>query len=199
MRKVTYGGAVSLDGYLAGPGETIDWIRSSKESAALIKESFSGVDTMLMGRKTYEFAERMGGGPPHPGIRAYVFSRTLERIAEREDYELVREDVAEFVRRMKREEGPSTSLRTGPSTSLRTGPSTSLRTGGNILVMGGGELGSALIDAGLVDEIGFSIHPVLLGGGAAAFTGLSRRVELELIEARPIGAECVLVRYKVMN
>jgi dihydrofolate reductase len=183
MRKVTYGGAVSLDGYLAGPGETIDWIRSSKESAALMKESFSGVDTMLMGRKTYEFAERMGGGPPHPGIRAYVFSRTLERIAEREDYELVREDVAEFVRRMKREEGPSTSLRTG----------------GNILVMGGGELGSALIDAGLVDEIGFSIHPVLLGGGAAAFTDLSRRVELELIEARPIGAECVLVRYKVMN
>ena len=89
MRKVTYGGAISLDGYLAGPGETIDWLRYSDETAALIKESFRGVDTMLMGRKTYEFAERMGGGPPHPGITAYVFSHTLDRIAERPDYVLV--------------------------------------------------------------------------------------------------------------
>ena len=81
MRKVIYGGAISLDGYLAGPGEAIDWLRSSDDSAALIKENFKGVDTMLMGRKTYEFAQRMGGGPPHPGIRAYIFSRPLEAIA----------------------------------------------------------------------------------------------------------------------
>lgn len=70
--------------------------------------------------------------------------------------------------------------------------------GGNIVVMGGGELGSALIDAGLVDEIGFSIHPVLLGGGVPAFRELSRRVELELIEARAIAEDCVLVRWRVL-
>lgn len=173
MRIVTYGGAISLDGYLAGPGESIDWLRWSEDSAALMKESFKGVDTMLMGRKTYEFAQRMGGGPPHPGIRAYIFSRTLKAIVERADYELVREDVADFVRRIKSEPG------------------------GKILVMGGGEIGSALIEAGLVDEIGFSIHPVLLGGGVPAFTALTRRVELELAEARAIGRECVLVKYRV--
>ena len=175
MRKVTYGGAISLDGYLAGPGESIDWLRHSDETSALIKESFRGVDTMLMGRKTYEFAQRMGGGPPHPGIRAYVFSRTLESIAERPDYELVREDVADFVRRIRQEPG------------------------GGILVMGGGELGSALIEAGLVDEIGFSIHPVLVGGGAPAFLPFSRRVELELVEGRAMAKGCVLVRYRVVN
>lgn len=175
MRKVTYGGAISLDGFLAGPGESIDWIRGSKESAALIAESFKGVDTMLMGRKTYEFAQRMGGGPPHPGIRAYIFSRTLEAIVECPDYELVREDVADWVRRAKTEEG------------------------GDIMVMGGGELGTALLDAGLVDEIRFSIHPVLLGGGAPAFGALSRRVDLELIETRPIDQGCVSLRYRVTN
>ena len=173
MRKVTYGGAVSLDGYLAGPGEAIDWIRSSRESAELIRESFKGVDTMLMGRKTFEFAQRMGGGPPHPGIRAYIFSRTLEAIPERPDTELVREDVADFVRRIKGGDG------------------------GNIMVMGGGELGSALLEAGLVDEIGLSIHPVLLGGGVPAFTALSHRVALELIEARPIAQGCIATRYRV--
>ena len=175
MRKVTYGGAISLDGYLAGPGESIDWLRHSDETSALIKESFRGVDTMLMGRKTYEFAQRMGGGPPHPGIKAYVFSRTLESIVERPDYELVREDVADFVRRIRQEPG------------------------GGILVMGGGELGSELIEAGLVDEMGFSIHPVLVGGGVPAFRPFGHRVELELVEGRAMAKGCVLVRYRVCN
>ena len=175
MRKVTYGGAISLDGYLAGPGESIDWLRYSEETSALIKESFKGVDTMLMGRKTYEFAQKMGGPPPHPGIKAYIFSRTLESIVERPDYELVREDVAEFVRRIKAEDG------------------------GGILVMGGGEIGSALIEANLVDEIGFSIHPVLVGGGAPAFLPFSHRAELELVEGRAMAKGCVLVRYRVVN
>jgi len=175
MRKVTYGGAISLDGYLAGPNESIDWLRHGEETSALIKESFKDVDMMLMGRKTYEFAQKMGGGPPHPGIKAYIFSRTLGRIVERPDYELVREDVADFVRRIKGEDG------------------------GGILVMGGGELGSALIEAGLVDEIGFSIHPVLVGGGVPAFLSFSHRVELELIEGRAMAKDCVLVRYRVLN
>ena len=175
MRKVTYGGAISLDGYLAGPNDSIDWLRYSDETAALIKDSFKGVDTMLMGRKTYEFAQAMGGGPPHPGIRAYIFSRTLERIAERPDYELVHEDAADFVLRVREEEG------------------------GDILVMGGGELGSALIEARLVDEIGWSIHPVLVGGGVPAFRPFSHRVELELIEGRAMAKGCVLARYRVVN
>lgn len=71
--------------------------------------------------------------------------------------------------------------------------------GGSIIVMGGGEIGSALLEAGLVDEVGFSIHPVLLGSGNPAFLPFSRRIELELIEARPIARECVLVRYRVVN
>ena len=58
-------------------------------------------------------------------------------------------------------------------------------------------LGTALIDASLVDEIGFSIQPVLLGGGIPAFRELSRRVELKLVEARSVEPGCVLVRYRV--
>ena len=61
MRKVTYGGASSLDALITGPDESIDWIRQSDEVQQLIKDSWAGVDTMLMGRKTYEFALRMGG------------------------------------------------------------------------------------------------------------------------------------------
>lgn len=175
MRKVTYGGAISLDGFLAGPAEEIDWLRYSDDAAKLAAESFRGVDAMLMGRKTWEFAQKMGGGPPVKGVTTYVFSRTIEQLPDGVDAQLVNEDAAEFVRRMKAEEG------------------------GNILVMGGGELGSALLEAGLVDEIGFSIHPILLGSGVPAFTEFSRRIELEQVEARPISEGCALVRYRVVN
>jgi dihydrofolate reductase len=168
-RKVTFGGAVSLDGYFAGPGEAIDWIRSSGDSAAAIAATWKGVDTMLMGRRTWEFAAKMGGGPSMPGIRICVFSRTLAGVPE--GAELVSEDAAAFVRRLKGGEG------------------------GGILVMGGGELGSALIEAGLVDEIGLNVQPILLGGGIPAFRPMARRTELELIEARAMAKGCVLLRY----
>jgi dihydrofolate reductase len=173
MRKVTYGGASSFDAYIAGPNEEIDWLRWSDDAAAVSAASWKGADTMLMGRKTFEFAQRMGGGPEMKGIGTFVFSRTLESVPE--GAELVREDAADFVRRLKESEG------------------------GDIVVMGGGELGSALIEAGLVDEIGLAIHPDLLGSGTPLFRPFSRRIELELIEARPMARECVLVRYRVKN
>lgn len=173
MRKVTYGGGNSLDNYIAGPNEEIDWLRWSDDAAAVSAASWKGVDTMLMGRKTFEFAQRMGGGPEMKGIRSYVFSRTLESVPD--GVELVREDAADFVRRLKSGEG------------------------GDIIVMGGGELGSALIEAGLVDEIGLAIQPVLLGGGTPLFRHFSRRIDLELIETRAMERECVLVRYRVVN
>ena len=175
MRKVTYGGAASLDFYLAGPDEAIDWLRWSDDAAAISAASFKGVDAMLMGRKTFEIGQKMGGGPPLKGVTTYVFSRTLQALPDGTDGVLVSEDAADFVRRLK------------------AGP------GGGIIVMGGGEIGSVLLEAGLVDEIGFSIHPVLLGGGTPALLPFSRRIELELIEARPIARECVLVRYRVAN
>jgi dihydrofolate reductase len=175
MRKVTYGGAISLDGFLAGPDEAMDWLRWTDDAAKISAESFKGVDTMLMGRKTWEFAQKMGGGPPMKGVAAYVFSRTLERFPDGVDAQLVGEDVAAFVRRLKAEPG------------------------GDILVMGGGEIGTALLEAGLVDEVGFAVHPVLLGGGTPAFGPMTRRVELVLAETRAIKGDCVLLRYLAVN
>lgn len=171
MRKVTYGGASSLDALITGPDESIDWIRHSDEGAELTKEMWRGVDTMLMGRKTYEFAVRMGGPISWGSIKTYVFSRTLESVSG--GAELVSGDAVEFVRELKGQEG------------------------GDIIVMGGGELGTSLIEGGLVDEVGLNIQPVMLGRGTPAFQPMNRRVDLELIEARPIAQDCVLVRYRI--
>jgi len=61
MRKVVYGGAMSLDGFIAGPNGEFDWIV-----------------TFLLGRKTFEVMRKMSASaPPTPGIQSIVCSRTL--------------------------------------------------------------------------------------------------------------------------
>ena len=173
MRKVTYGAAVSLDGFIAGPDESIDWLRMSDDVQKVMAQSWKGVDAMLMGRKTYQFAARMGGGQGGPSkIRTYIFSRTMAEAPP--DAELVRGDAVGFVRAMKAEPG------------------------GDILLMGGGELAAALLEGGVVDEVGLNVHPVLLGGGVAMFAAIGRRIDLALVEARQIAKECVLLRYTAM-
>lgn len=174
VRKVTYAAAASFDGYIAGLDEAIDWLRWSAAAASISRESRTGVDTLLMGRKTYEFAARAGGEGRGPSsVRIYVFSRSM--VEAPEGTNLVREDAADFVRRLKEAQG------------------------GDILVMGGGELGSALVEGGVADEIGFNIHPVLLGTGTPMFREMSRRVELSLVEARAIAKDCLFVRYRILN
>ena len=173
MRKVTYGGAISLDGLITGPGESLDWLLSSDDAGAISRDSWKGVDTILMALKTWEFAARSGGGGGSAKIRTFIFSRTMATAPE--GAELVREDPAGFVRALQAEPG------------------------GDIIVMGGGELGAALIEGGVVDEIGLNLHPVLLGGGTPAFPPTGCRVALALVEARAIARDCVFLRYKVAH
>jgi dihydrofolate reductase len=173
MRKVMWGAAVSLDLYLAGPDEALDWLRWSDDAAAISAASWRGVDTLLMGRKTYEFAARSGGGGDGGAskIRTFIFSRTMTEAPA--GAELVASDPAAFVGRLRQENG------------------------GDIIVMGGGALASALIEGGVVDEIGLNVHPLLLGGGIPFFRPIARRVALALVEARPIAKDCVFLRYRL--
>lgn len=173
MRKVIYGGACSLDGFLAGPGGAMDWLHFSKDVQAVMARSWADADAVLFGRKTWEFAAAQGGsGGAMPGVSAYVFSRTLSAIAGG-GAELVREDAGAFVRALK------------------------ARPGKDILLMSGGNLARSLFAAGVIDEVGLNIHPVLLGSGIPAFLDAGMRVDLDLKECRQIDGGCVLVTYHV--
>jgi dihydrofolate reductase len=173
MRKVTYGGACSLDLYLASTDGGVDWIRWSDEVQAIMAEYWATVDTVLVGRKTYEVAARSGGGGSFPGVKGYVASRTLQPNPG-DGVEIVR-DAVEFLRMVKGQEGK------------------------DICVMGGGDLARSLLEAGLIDEVGVSIHPLLLGSGVPVFHPLTRRVELELTESRTLKNGCVVVTYRVLK
>ena len=175
MRTVTYGAACSLDGFIAPPDGSMDWLHFSRDVQEYMATYWASIDTMLMGRKTWEVAVGQGGGGGgsggSKGITTYVFSRTLERVGH--GAHLVREDAGEFVRRLKEQPGKG------------------------ICVMGGGELAQSLFAAGVIDEVGLNVHPILLGSGVPFFRDPGRRISLELAESRVIDGGCVLSTYRV--
>jgi dihydrofolate reductase len=65
--------------------------------------------------------------------------------------------------------------------------------------MGGGEFARTLFEADLIDEIGFNIHPVLLGSGVPLFHEMKRQIDLELLECKTFKNGCVMVNYRVKH
>lgn len=140
MRKVSYGGAMSLDGFIAGPNGEHDWIIMDPDID--FGEMMSRFDTFLIGRKTFDAMRRMGHDVVDlPGVTNVVFSRTLKK--------------ADYPRLTISDDAVRTVA------ELRAAP------GKDIALFGGGELFRSLLAAGLVDEVGVSVIPVLLGGGTA--------------------------------
>jgi dihydrofolate reductase len=100
MRKVVYGGACSLDGFLAGRGGAIDWLHYSDDVKQILAKTWANTDALLIGRKTWDFSVAAGGGGRMKGVQSYLFSRTLTASPAR-GVELVREHAGDFVRALK--------------------------------------------------------------------------------------------------
>lgn len=173
MRTVIFGGASTVDNYFARSDQSTDWIRWSDEVAAAIAALWSRIDTVVMGRKTYEVGLRQGHWDTIPaGVEVYVFSRTLSP-GTRGSARLVSDEATDFVRELKHQPGK------------------------DICVMGGGELARSLLEADLLDEIGFTIHPLLLGQGIPLFHPMTRQIELELVNCKVFMNDCVDLTYRV--
>ena len=173
-RKVTFGGACSLDGFFARKDDSVDWLMWSDEAGEIMGNYWKSIDTVVMGRKTYEVGLKMtkGKGNPYSGLKSFVFSRTLKP-GSASGVEIVSSDAVAFVRKLKRQPGK------------------------DICVMGGGELARPLLEGGVIDEVGFNIHPVMLGEGVPLFHEMKRQIDLELVDCRRFKNGCVYVLYRV--
>jgi dihydrofolate reductase len=182
MRTITYGAAVSLDGFLAGADGSIDWLHFSKDVQEVMTDYWKEIDTLLWGRKTYDFsiamnpssAKKSADAKSSRRTRDYVFSRTLKTLDDA-NVELVTSDAVEFVRVLKQSPGKE------------------------ICLMSGGNFAQCLLAANLVDEIRLNIHPILLGSGIPTFRDPGHRVKLELRECRQLEGGCILASYKVAH
>ena len=157
MRRVRFGGAISLDGFIAGPEGQADWILMDPDLdfAAM----FAQYDTFLIGRRTWMAMVDAGQAEPMPGITSYVFSRTL-RPEDCRGATLVASDAAAVVAGLKNEPGK------------------------DIALYGGGVLFRSLLDAGLVDTVEVSLIPVLLGDGIPLLPPPYGAVRLNLMAHR---------------
>ncbi|TDD88188.1 dihydrofolate reductase family protein [Actinomadura rubrisoli] len=166
MRKLVYYVAVSIDGYIAGPGGEMDFYPLADDMAAWINERYpetlpthvrlhAGLedapnkrfDTLVMGHGTYRPALDIGVTSPYAHLRQYVASTTLAGIAD-PAVELVR-DPLDTVRSLKAEDG-----------------------GMDIWLCGGGKLAAALLPE--IDELIVKTYPVVAGAGIPAFSGAFR-------------------------
>lgn len=172
MRRVRYNVAASLDGYIAGPGGEFDWI--PEDPAIDFGAIFARVDTVLLGRRSYDVVRAIGAPPWRAGTRVYVFSRTL-RAEEHPDVTIVHGDAGAVAASLRAEPGE-----------------------GEIWLFGGGELFASLLAARQVDTVEVAIVPVLLGGGIPLLApGRDGRTRLELVDTERYPSGIVMVRYSV--
>ncbi len=181
MRKIIVTMWVTLDGFIAGPNNELDFV-GERYDVAMGKYEYdllSAADTVLLGRVTYEsFAGAWPYVPDKPdadpgevayaqqlnAMRKIVFSRTLPRV-EWNNSTLVREIVPEEIEQLKQEQGR------------------------DMLIYGSASVVQALTNYGLIDEYQLLVHPVLLGDGKPLFKNIKEKVTLKLVntEARPSG------------
>ena len=78
MRKVVFGGGNTLENYLARADHSFDWILMGEEAEAAIADAWKMIDSMVMGRRTYEVMLPLGdSGESQPEVETFVCSRTL--------------------------------------------------------------------------------------------------------------------------
>jgi dihydrofolate reductase len=158
MKKVILALAVSLDGFIEGPNGEYDRCFTDQDYG--ITELVKQMDTVFMGRKTYELTLKMNdiGIEGFSKLKNYVFSTTLEEVSD--GAILIKKNSRAEVERIKNEEGK------------------------NIWLFGGAGLTASLINQGLVDELILAIHPILLGKGTPLFHDIQNRVMVKLIDSK---------------
>src|ERR1700680_4171340 len=102
-RKVVLGLGISLDGYIARPDGSVDFLFMPKDYS--MAPFFATVDTAIMGRKTYDVALKLGGGSLGGSTMAtYVMSRSLPP-GERDGAHFVNESPTALIRRLRKTPG----------------------------------------------------------------------------------------------
>jgi dihydrofolate reductase len=174
MRKLKYHVATTVDGFLAREDDSYDFFPMTGDHVTEYLASFATYDTVLMGRRTYEPALKVGVTDPYPALETYVFSRSMKE-SPNPRVKLVSDDAVGVVRRLKEQPGK------------------------DLYLCGGGDFASTLFEAGLIDEVLIKFSPVLLGSGIPIVARLREVVKLDLRSTKVYSNGVLLLQYAVVR
>ena len=183
MARLIYSSIASLDGYVADEKGNFDWAAPDEEVHRFVNDLERPVGTCLYGRRMYEtmvFWETAGGTDQPPFARDFA---ELWQAADKIVYSKTLESVSSARTRIERDFDPDAVRR------LKA-------TAGRDLTVGGAGLAAQAIEAGLVDEIGLFLVPVVVGAGKRSLPA-GVRLDLELLDERRFRSGVVYLRYRV--
>jgi len=167
-RKVILGLGISLDGYIARPDGSVDFLFMPKDYS--MGEFFKTIDTAVLGRKTYDDGLKMGGSFTGK-TKYYVFSKTLPP-GERSHVTFTNESPSAVIAEIRKKPGK------------------------NIWLMGGGLLIRDFLKEDLVDELYIGVVPTLIGEGIPLFPRGFPQREFDLIENKTYSQGMIAYRYE---
>jgi dihydrofolate reductase len=179
QRKIIALVAISADGFIARPDGSVDWLdRPRPKGNYGMSEFYKSIDTILLGRKTYDIAlafQRDGvvASAFDPRLKHYVFTRTLKQSPAPAGVGFVDEPIKAFATRLRASKGK------------------------NIWMMGGGGITASFLDEGEIDEFSIHVIPILIGEGIPLIAPRHRAVPLKLLSTKKFPDGVVHLNYRV--
>jgi dihydrofolate reductase len=161
MPNIIYYVATSLDGFIAGDEDDVSRFAQSGNGVDKYLKDLQDFNTVIMGRRTYEFGYQFGlqpGQPAYPHMEHYIFSDSMQL-----------ENCAENVHVVARDLDKVREIREQPPT--------------DVYLCGGGVFAGWLLDHGLVDQLKLKVNPITLGGGIRLFGESTTQTNWELVQA----------------
>ena len=177
-RKIIVSCATSADGFIARRDGSVDWLdRPRPKGDYGMGEFFKSIDTIIMGRKTYDFAagySKKGGSGLFGSGLYYVFTHNPPKSKlKNENIEFVNEPIKPFASKLRKTKGK------------------------DIWMMGGGEIIASFLDAGELDEFIVHVIPVFIGEGIPLIAPRKRTVQLSLVSTHAYEDGVVRMQYQV--
>ncbi|HWB28456.1 MAG TPA: dihydrofolate reductase family protein [Chitinophagaceae bacterium] len=180
MRKVIVSNMISVDGFFEAPDQSLDWFAPGDDffdySAVMLDE----MDTILFGHTTYKQMEAFWTSPAAdilPAIKErmnrlqkVVFSHTLETAAWNNST-IAKGNIVVEINKLKQQQGK------------------------NVVILGSGEIVSALTHLKLVDEFRIIVSPIILGDGTPLFRGIHNRINLNLQQTKTLSNGTIILYY----
>lgn len=176
QRRIIYHIATSVDGFISGMDGNVNGFLLKGDHTDDFFLTLRNYDTVLMGRKTYEFGFMFGlkpGQPAYPNMTHYIFSRSSE-FESNDTVILVKDKEVETIKAIKEKPGK------------------------DIWLCGGSQLAGLLLKHRLIDRLSIKINPFLLGEGKPLFRPNDRNFDLNLIQSKTYMNGVVLTDYDII-